>query len=666
MSESRYKLILESLPDQLSREQVCKLVRHEFGLSQEEAAELVDKAPVTLRDDLSEEEANRLKRRLIWCGAQASVEPPAPADEETVKAAAPPHRPETEKDAPKPPPTPPSRVELGVASPAETRVERLRKTLQAQRQEGPRGEPAFISPEAPPRTPPRSPAKRLAVALVALGLAVVFVIMWLGSGGRKPQSASPPQPGVAQAPAQQPTVRTDDAKYQAHMQAGVEAEDAGRLAEALKEYQEAVRIKSTGEARQAVTRMEEAIRAQQKPARPAPPQISPREKELLALIPQLKAEKAWTKWLAALEELKSIQGVRFKQNEDLKIAALYVQQEKLEKQRERLQEESREKARQWVSRAQVFLARGMTREAAQAARYALIAEPDNAEAQALLARCGGVQVAAPPPPAPPTPKPAKPTQPAAKPKPTVEPTTPKTETPPPVEPTPKPQAPKERREPAAPEKPAEKSSAPPPPAAPAKAKTFWPLASGDSWWYSSSRRPDIVIMRTIKGSELIGGEVYRVCLTVRRGAGQPETREKTYLSLRADGLFRRMESGQAEKLYPLPLRVGRRFAASIPGVTNSEIIAQPTTMSVSVEREERVVTPAGAFHCFVVVRKKRHKEFVRRTAQIISEQDLSVEWVCPGVGLVKQQRTLTRQVVKGKKEEKRETIVLTRYQIKTD
>lgn len=70
--QTSFALILESYGE--SKVQVIKLVREIFGLGLKEAMELVNKAPVTLKEELEKEQAQHIADTLTRVGASVRMQ----------------------------------------------------------------------------------------------------------------------------------------------------------------------------------------------------------------------------------------------------------------------------------------------------------------------------------------------------------------------------------------------------------------------------------------------------------------------------------------------------------------------------------------------------------------------------------------------------------------
>ena len=816
--EPRYVIVLESVPDELSKQQVRDLLVSDFGITEARVPELFGSLPAVVLKDVDELEAVRAKQKLVWCGAEVSMQPVPESEPETAgRAVAPgPQEPPTsepdavedmpttrrpspvvepdmprsqdlrvtppsdaaplpdeasalqgarakpsEADVPEPedkpepqeqkiaPPTgawprpgtppivsetraaprdvPPAqhdlpraqeqgdmdrqapareapkprapeqppryeephrsagdqavrippRTAMGIASPAEERVERLRKTIGAARQDG---EGPTIMPDVPATGRHARSFKPYAMLCLAL-LAIVFLAMyfirpgdedglaaqkeatllrtyqqWYDEGTQQ-ELAGKYQEAVAafetafdhiqRREAQDAAARV---RWKLQLATAREAEEAGQLEEARLAYEEAERQTTSQEGREGIARTMKLIAA-----RRAAQEKAQRIELLKSEAERLEGRRDWRGLVGALEELRATQGDSPALQKRLELVKLRARQADLADEEARLREGRDDKARAWIEKAQELLAKGMKNQAAQTARLALLLSPNNPAALDIVEKCTGSRPA-------PTGK-------------RVPATTPKAERPgaAAAEGLPtrlgkgKPEAPK-------PVQPATATPRPGPKAQPKRAaspktapKAFWPRAKGSTWQYRSPSDRRVRITHRVLGPDLCKGVSCVAYEVTEVGGAKPRSpATKVRLLERKDGLYEVLESGDTVKRYDLPLRVGQSFSYKVGGYATQDAVAQPAKVQVHTERKETIETPAGRFECFVVSRMSRRKRFVKRTAEIIQVVQVQTEWVCPGVGLAKMEKVSTEEVM-GQKDSGRairESIELASYSLK--
>lgn len=539
----------------------------------------------------------------------------------------------------------PPRTQMGIASPAEERVERLRKTLGAARRGG--NAPA-ITPDAPTSTKyARSihPYVMLCLGLLALVFLAMYFVrpseedrlasgqdaaqlklyqQWYAEGTQKELAGHYQEAGVAFEAALKHAQKREaqDAlarvRWKLQLAAAKEAEREGRLQEALQAYQTAEAQMPSPDARGGITRVTKRL-AERQTAQANAASVQLLKDDAV----QLERRQDWQGLVGALEELRATQGDSPELQKRIELAKLRARQAEFASQEVRLRESQEAKAAAWIERARRLLANGMTNQAAQTARRALLLSPNNSAALDIVEKCTGSR------PRPTQPTAAKTTQGAgaaaglptrlgqARPKAAVAPATaqPRPRAKPEARPTPK-----------------------------AKPRYFWPRAAGDTWEYRSPIDRRARTTHRVVGPALyksIACVAYKVTQVGR--ARRPTTTIR--LSERKDGLYEVPNSGDTVKRYQLPLRLGQSFSYEVGGHVTQEVVTQPAKVDVTTEREETVKTPAGTFNCFVVSRVRQQKRFLKKTAEITQALQERTEWVCPGVGLVKMEQVETVKVM---------------------
>ena len=705
MAGTRYTIKIRTLPDGLSKGQVSDFLKGDLKLADDRVSEIVGSLPSTVAEGLDEAEANRIRQALEWCGAQASMEA-APGEEDDEDrgdaaeatpgpidgaedeapggaAASPKDEPEggdaladgsvepvakpgeEPVQTPLAPPAdaqaaghaPRARTGLTPATRAESRVERLKRTIASSwaTSAGPPDPAPNISPEAPPRLPTSGPpvGKLGCIGAVVAVALVVIVVSLFDRDGAPPADDGSQQAdsGSGSKAAGREDAETSVAKsmHADHLAKGKQAEADGQLTQALASYERAAESASTEESTRAISRVREKIDQDQ-----LAKEHLARVAELKRALPQLEAQQDWAGQAACLEELQKLQGATPEMRKRLALAKLCAQEAALANQTQSIGSSKQAKAAESLQQARAFLQRGMYSQAADAARNVLMLQAGNQDAHQILSQCVGAA-------------PALAIRRTRLPQRTLSKSLllPEPKTPPVAvrkEPTRQPDGVAPVRKPDLPKAPEPTPRPEPEPKPEPKPKILWPQARGDTWHYRSAGNPDLLITRTVVGPKLVAG---RQCVQLEETqlgdtqAVQPP--KMLVLSLLDDGLYELASSGEFVKLYQLPMAVGQSFAYATPGIKTAGVIAQPAEVTAKTERRETVETPAGTFDCFVVTRTSQRKNFLLKSRQIVSVTETSTEWVCPGVGLVKQQVEQVEEIVKGEREVARSTIELTHY-----
>lgn len=744
-SEPRYTIVLETIPDESNRTQVRDLLTADLGIEPGRAAAILSSLPAPVVEQATEVDAVRTKQKLEWSGAEVSIRlitdsPPPPAAAPAEETPAPPpdesgplpsvqdelekledepgpdeaHEKETPPPTtlpPRPPEPPPAQGRI--ASPGETRVERLKKTLHSARQIDRQPQP--LPPNMRFRSHRRSSAKS-AFTVVLLLLVGVFLVAYLKrpserelmasraqqqtlaqyqrwyqlgaqrmQGGKYQEAIVAFQNALEHIRTGEAAAGLKDARYRMRNNAGEEAEAEGKLAEALQAYEQADQIKSTEESRKAVERVYQELTRRRVAAHSAA-----LIEEVSKKVALLEAQKDWRGVVEILEQLKDKAGESQDIKRRLEMARLKVLEGSLTEQQQRVRHSHRQKLRGYIQEARQLLQAGKPRQAEQTIGYALTLDPDHEEALAIRRACRSQTAAEAKSGAklepnlhvgPPPRRPrlgagsglsatqamelleaelrkaeaarralsATPGQPASI-----------------VKPAPRPSAVPRPPEPAP--RPAPRPT-PPRPRKPARAKAFWPHARGDTWRYRSDPSNEVV-RYTSKNSTITQDGLpcveYEVVTFGPDGAFKGTS--SLTLQLQSESLSRVLGPGNVVKQYELPLTVGWSFSYQIPGRAGEQVVEQPTKVMVTTERRETITTPAGWFDCFVIKTIVQQKRFFAQTAEISQREETRMDWVTAGVGLIKRESVVTEAMVgkPGSKQTQRSSLELIEYTVQTD
>lgn len=605
-------------------------------LTPEEISSLQGDAAASSESDMAEPAPEDDREPVGIDPPPASAEPPAEKPKPPPRVAEEPSRPDDDQMTTRipppgmrtPPPKPPkpdrppaeaprlrvpTRTELGVASPSEQRVERLKKTIGQAREEEPE---QFPHGEAPYDDEPShgfAPSTKYAFVGIVLLVAIIWIAMFFVKESREWRKDSQ---------LQEQAQRDYDTRYQK----GLRAEKERRYSEAIGAYEDALIYVKAKEAQGAIERVQHLIRVETAEEALAEGRIEDAirayelahekrqtdevSREISRLREELKERRtdqarsariqdltdradlleAGGDWQGAANTLKQLaqfghspahrQRVRLARMEAMTTASA-PQPSDTDRDRDR-------KATAWIERARKHFQAGNESEAVRAARYTLKLSPNHPTALRILnqaekpqarieTRAGTTSVTA---------SVAK-----QRPRRTI------VTRPPPVARPVTPKAPVHR----------------------ATSSTVWPTSKGSTWRYQSTRDRSLITTYRALGPVIRGGiSCYAYEISKTRNNSTVAPVRTLVLAQRPGGLYRVLDVGKEVKHYELPLSVGQLFSYKSAEAMGQAGQTKPANVQVTTERRETIQTPAGRFDCFVVKRATRRVNFDRRTAQITS------------------------------------------------